>query len=177
MRESDCSSIISDDVWYLSLANSFLGDFAKLESSFLSVNSMRLESTFDVIKNSEMFISLFNSDNVHLTEWESWVSSDLTVDFDISIFVSNDLHGLLSGKSVLKLLLKKNVKWDTFSSLMWTSGWLGSIHSLEFTKVPLLWSINSLHNLSLSFIALKRYGKYRLEIDLEIALLNLHSVC
>ena len=144
-----------------------MGDFAKLESSFLGVNSMGLESTFDVIENSEMFISLFNSDNVHLTEWESWVSSDLTVDLDISIFVPNDLQRLLSGKSVLKLLLKKNVEWNTFSGLVWTSGWLGSIHSLEFSKIPLLWSINSLHNLSLSFIALKRYRRYRLEIDMR----------
>ena len=43
---------------------------------------MGLESTFDVIENSEMFISLFNSDNVHLTEWESWVSSEFAVNLD-----------------------------------------------------------------------------------------------
>jgi hypothetical protein len=37
---------------------------------------------------------------------------------------------------------------------MWTSRWLGSVNSLKFTKIPLLWSINSLHDFSLSFVAL-----------------------
>jgi len=91
MWESNGSSIMSDDVWNLSLTNFLLDNFAELESSFLSVNSVWDESTLDIVEDSEMFVGLLDGDNVHLTEWESWISSDLSVNLNKSFFVSNDL--------------------------------------------------------------------------------------
>jgi hypothetical protein len=88
-----------------------------------------------------------------LTEREFRISSNFSVNFDETFFVLNDLLGFLSGESILESLLEKYVQWEALSSLVRTSRWLGAIHSLKFSEIPLLWSINSLHNLSLSFIA------------------------
>lgn len=133
-----------------------MDDFAEFESGLLGINSMGLESTFNIMENSEMLVGLLDGDNVHLTKWESVVSSDLTVNLNQSFFILNDLSSLISGKSVLQPLLKENVEWDALSKLVWTWRRSGSIDALQFTKVPGFWSGNSLHNLSLSFIALKR---------------------
>lgn len=110
-----------------------MGNLAELEVGLLSVNSMGLESTFDIEENSEVFISLLDGDNVHLAEWESVVSSDLTVNLNQSFFILNDLSSLISGKSVLQSLLEKNVEWDALSKLVWTWRRSGSVDTLKFS--------------------------------------------
>jgi hypothetical protein len=159
MWVSDSSTIVSDDVWNLRLTNDFLGNFTELEAAFFGINSVWLESTLDIVENSEVLIGLLDGDNVHNTKWESVVSSDLSVNLNQTFLILNDLSSLISGKSVLKSLLEENIERDAFSQLVWTWRWSGSVNSLKFTQVPLLWSGNSLYNLSLSFIALFDYKK------------------
>lgn len=110
-----------------------MGDFAELEVSLFGINSMGLESTLDIEENSEVFISLLDGDNVHLTKWESVVSSDLSVNLNQSFFILNDLSSLISGKSVLQSLLEKDVEWDALSKLVWTWRRSGSIDTLKFS--------------------------------------------
>jgi hypothetical protein len=43
-----------------------------------------LESSSDVEEHSEVLVGLVDGDDIHASEWESWVSSDLTVDLDVS---------------------------------------------------------------------------------------------
>jgi len=153
VRESNGSTVVGNDMWNLSLADLLLDDLAKFEFSFLGVNSVWLESSLDVIKDSEVLVGLLNGDNIHGSEREFWVSSDLAVNLDQTFLILDDLSSFLVGHSVLQSLLEKDVERNALSCLMWTSGWFGSIHSLEFSKVPLLWSVNSLHDFSLSFVA------------------------
>ena len=154
--EPEGSTVVGDDVRNLWLTNEFLDNFAELELSLLSLNSVWLESSLDVEENSEMFISLFNSNNVHHSEWESWISSELSINLNQTFFVLNDLSSFVSRESVLQSLLQKNAKRDAYSSLVWTSRWLGAINTVQFTEIPMLWCGNSFHNLSLSFIALNK---------------------
>jgi len=63
----DGSAIVSDNMWDLFFANSLLGDLAELETGFFVINSMGKESTFGIDEDSEIFISLFNSNNVHVS--------------------------------------------------------------------------------------------------------------
>jgi len=63
----DGSAIVSDNMWDLCLADSLLDDLAELETGFFVINSMGDESTFGIQEDSEIFISLFNSNNVHGT--------------------------------------------------------------------------------------------------------------
>merc|ERR1719326_999854 len=67
MWEPEGSAIMSDDVWDLLLADFLFEDFAQLELGFFLVNPVGKEPSFGVNKHSEIFISLFNSNNVHLT--------------------------------------------------------------------------------------------------------------
>jgi len=117
-----------------------------------------LESTLGINEHSEVLVGFGDGDDVHDSEWESWVSSDLTVNDDVSSTLGfgtgfDDLSGLISGKSILQSLLKENAKRNALSGLVWTSGWLGSIDTSEFTEVPCLWSVDSLHDFSLSFVS------------------------
>ena len=154
--ESDGSSVVSDNVWDLVLSNGLLDNLAELESSFLSVNSVWVVLSSGVDEDSEMLVGLLDGDDVHNSEWESEVLSDLTVNLDESLLVVGNSSGFISGKSVLESLLEENVHWDALSQLVWTSSWSGSVNSLQFTKIPGLWSGNSLNDLSLSFIALQK---------------------
>ena len=105
-----------------------------------------------------MLVAFSDGDDIHDTEWESWISSNLTVNDDVSGTLGlgagfDDLSGLISVKSILQSLLEKNAKRNAFSGLMWTSGWLGGINSSEFTEVPCFWCIDSLQTFSLSFVS------------------------
>jgi len=92
MWEPNGSSIVSDNVWDLLLADFLLENFAEFETAFFSIYSMGKESSFAVKEDSEVFIGLFNTNNVHYTQWESVVSPDFAVDLDQSFLVSGDLH-------------------------------------------------------------------------------------
>ena len=58
--ESNSSSIMSNNKWNFGFSNELIDNFAKFESSLLSFDSVRLESSFHIIKNSKMLICLFN---------------------------------------------------------------------------------------------------------------------
>ena len=153
---------MSHDVWDLSFTNVLFDNLAKLEASLLGIDSMWVESTFSIKENSKELIGLFNSNDIHLTEWESVISSDFSINFDETFFLFTDLHAFLSCECVLKSLLQQNADWDAFSELMWSRGWSGSMYSFEFSKIPVLGSRNSFHNLSLTFIALKTKNRLAL---------------
>jgi hypothetical protein len=50
--------------------------------SFFFCDTVNSESTFDVIDESEEFVSFLDGDYIHETSWISHVSSDFAVDFD-----------------------------------------------------------------------------------------------
>jgi len=101
---------VSDDIWDLLLADFLFEHFAELETCFLCINSMGKESSFGIQKDSEMFISLFNSNNIHMTEWVLMVSSDFTVNFYQAFLVFHNFSRFLPSESVLQSLLKQNVQ-------------------------------------------------------------------
>lgn len=107
--ESNSSSIMSNNKWNFGFSNELIDNFAKFESSLLSFDSVRLESSFNIIKNSKMLICLFNWDNVHNAERESWVSSNFSINFDKSLFIFHNFSCFLSIESILESLLEEYV--------------------------------------------------------------------
>jgi len=108
MRESEGSSVMSGNVWDLIFANVLLHDFAKLETSFLGIDSVWIESSFSINQNSEELISFFNSNNVHMTKRESMVSSDLVIDLDKTFFLFTNLQAFLIRQGILQSLSKQH---------------------------------------------------------------------
>lgn len=129
VRVSDGSTVVGNDVWDLVLAHGLASDTAELESGLLGVDSVSLESAFNIEEDSEELSSSLNSDYVHHAEWESGVSSDLSVNFDQSLLVLNNLDCLLASDCISQSVSEENVERDAFSSLVGTSGWSGSINS------------------------------------------------
>jgi len=153
MWELDGSSVMGDDVWDLVLSDGLLDNLAELVTGLGGFNSVGIEFTLGVKENSEMLVGLLDGDDVHGTEWESEVSSDLSVNLDETFLVVCDLSGFISRDGILESLLEEDAHWDTFSQLVWTSRWSGGVDTLQFTEIPCLWCCNSLYDLSLSFIA------------------------
>ena len=117
--EADGSSVVGHNVWDFVLAELFLGNFAELELSLRCVNANWLESSLDVVEDTEVLVSLWDLDHVHQAEWETRVSSCSVVNFDVGISVSANLDRLLAGESVLKSVAEQNTKWDALSELVW----------------------------------------------------------
>jgi len=154
MGESHSPAIVRDNVRDLLLAEALLDHLAELVGGFLIVDLVGLESSPSVIENSEIFICSFNRDNVHLSEGESVITSDLSVHLNKTGLVLHDLAGLVAVHGVLQSLLEQHIQGDALSKLMRSRGGSGCVHTLKFSKVPLLGSGDSFQDLSLAFIAL-----------------------
>lgn len=103
MGETDSSAVVGDDVWDLVLANALTLDLAKLESSFLGLNSVGLETSLDVVEHAEVLTGLVDGNNILETNGELGVTSDFVVDSDVvGTLITDDLDDLLAGKSVLQ---------------------------------------------------------------------------
>lgn len=120
VRESEGSAIVGGNVWDLLLTNVLLYDFAELETGFLGLDSVWDESAFDIKQNSKELVRFFNCNNVHLAEWVSVISSDLSIDLDETLLLSANLKALLSGQGVFQSLLKQNTHWYALAELVRT---------------------------------------------------------
>jgi hypothetical protein len=96
MGVSDGSAIVGHDVRNLVLADSLLDDLAELEAGFFGVNSVWLESTLGVEKDSEVLVGLLDGDDIHVSEGESVISSDLSINLDETLFVTADSSAFIS---------------------------------------------------------------------------------
>jgi len=99
--EPDRSSIMSDDVRNLLLTNVLFDNFCELEGRLFEVNLVGNESSFGIKKDSEMLIGFIDADNIHLTKWISWISSDLSINFDQTFSVLNNFPGFISSNRIL----------------------------------------------------------------------------
>lgn len=158
MGVSHSSAVVGDDVRNLLLANALFDDLAQLETGLFLVDLVGLETTFQIVENSEVLIGFLNSHNIHLAQGISGVSSDLSVNLNHTLLILDDLSGLISVRGVLESLLQQHGKRDALSQLVGSGGRSGSVDSLQLGEEPPLGGGNSLDNLSLSFIALNEAG-------------------
>lgn len=82
---SDSSTIVSDNVWNTLLTQLDLLDLTQLVGSFFVSDTVDSESTLDVVDQSEVFVGSFQGDNIHETSWVGSVSSDLTVNLNMTL--------------------------------------------------------------------------------------------
>jgi len=143
---TDGSSVMGDDVRNLVLTDSLLLDLAEFELGFLLRDLDGSEASLNVVKDSEVLSGFGDGDDVHESEGESVISTDLVVYSDVSvILILADLDALVSGKSILQSGSEENVKGETLSHLVGTSGRSGGIDTSEFGQEPVLGSEHTLH--------------------------------
>jgi len=118
VRETDGSAVVGYNVWNPVFAEDLSLDLAELEFGLFVLNTVWLEAALDVVKNTEIFTCLFDGNNILESKWETWVSSNSVIDFDIVIFVSADLEALLARESVLESVAEKHREWDALAELV-----------------------------------------------------------
>lgn len=121
MWETDCSAVVGNNVWNLVLSKDLSLDLAKFEVGLLCFDTVRLEASLDVVKNTEVLAGLFDGNDVLEPKWVTWVSPYSVVNFDIGVFVPADFEALLARESVLESVAQKNREWDAFTQLVGAS--------------------------------------------------------
>ena len=145
--EADGSSVVGNNIGDLVLSKGLSLDLAKLEVSFLAVDADWLETSLNVIEDAEVLVGLWNLNDILETEWESGVSSDLTVNLDKTLSLSADFYRFLAGESVFQSVLEEDGKWDALTQLVGSSRWAVGVHTFQFIQAPGGWCEHSLQML------------------------------
>ena len=132
--ELDGSSVVSDGVGDLVVAQEDLVDLAELEGSLLLLDLVDRETALGVPQESEVLVGLVDLDHIHETGGESHVSSDLSVNSDQ--LLHNDHLSLVVSQSVLKAVTEKNDQRQRSSDLVGTGRGSGGPLAAELIEHP-----------------------------------------
>ena len=103
---SDGSAVVCDQEWNVVLFDEDFLDSAEFVRSFFGGDSVDDESAFGVIDESEVFVGLFDSDDIHVSSWVFHVGSHFSVNFDHSSL--EDFLALVTGKGINALKIMTN---------------------------------------------------------------------
>merc|ERR1739848_924718 len=79
---ADGATVVGREEWNIILSQKNSLDLAQFVLGFASLNSVDDVSTFGVQNQTEVFIGLVQSDDIHETSWVFHISSYFTVNFD-----------------------------------------------------------------------------------------------
>lgn len=132
--ESESSGVMGDDVWVSVWSEGLLDDLDQLEFRFLWGNSLGVESSLDVIENSESIVGLLDGDDVHNSQWVTVISSNLSVNLNLRSLIVQDGLDFSIVEGILQFLLDQQGEGDTFSSLVWSLGWSNAVETSDLSK-------------------------------------------
>ena len=147
MGEADCSAVVGHNIRNFVFAKHLSLDSAKFESSFLSIDSDRLETTLHVVEDAEVLTSLGEGNDIHAAEWEPWIATNFVVNLDIAILVSADFDALLAGEGELQSVAEEYGQWDALSQFVRAGRWAIRVHTLQFVQTPVRRCPHALHML------------------------------
>jgi len=87
-----------------------------------------------VINKTEIFVILFDLDDIHETTWELLISSDFAIDLDQSL-LENSLNFFLV-KSVLQSVSQEEGQRHRLTSLVWARAGSHGVDSSKFVQHP-----------------------------------------
>merc|ERR1712014_246091 len=96
------------------------------------------ESAVGVINESEVFVGLFDSDDIHVSSRVFHVGSHFSVNFDHSSL--EDFLARVTGKGIVESVSDEDSQWHAFSKFVWTGVWSMSKDSTSFWEHPVVWS-------------------------------------
>lgn len=85
VRITDGAAVMSDDMRDTLGTKSDRADFEELVGSFLSCDAVDSETTFDIVKETEVLAGLFDRDGVHEAGGERGIGAHFAIDFDQSL--------------------------------------------------------------------------------------------
>jgi hypothetical protein len=138
---SDGSSVVCDEEWNVVLLDEDFLDSTEFVRSFFGGDSVDDESAFGVVDQSEVFVGLFDGDDIHETGWVFHVGSDFSVNFDHSSL--HDFLALVTGEGVVKSVSDEDGQWEAFSEFVWSGVWSEAENTASFWQHPVVWSCKS----------------------------------
>lgn len=132
--ESEGSGIVSDDVWVSVWSEGLLDDLDQLELGFFWGDGLGVESSLDVIEDSESVVRLIDGNDVHDSQWVSVVSSDLSVNLDLRSLVVQDGLDFSVVEGILQFLLDQQGEGDALSSLVGSLGRSDAVKTSDLSK-------------------------------------------
>jgi hypothetical protein len=133
---SQSSTVMEGSIGNASNSSVSLLDSAELELGFISRDGVSNKSTLGIVKKSEVFVGLFDGDDIHETSGISSFSSNLTVNLDESLF--HDVFNFLLGEGVFKSISDQEDEGQAFSSFMGTRDGLRSKDTAQFVQHPVV---------------------------------------
>lgn len=85
VRITDGATVVSNDMGDTLGTESDLADFEELVGGFLRSDAVDGETTFDIVKETEVLAGLFDRDGVHEAGGEGGVRAHFTIDLDQSL--------------------------------------------------------------------------------------------
>ena len=143
IRETDGTTVVSDNEGDLLAGDLSLDNLAELEASFLLINAVEDEATLDIIEKTETISTTFEGDDIHETGRVGGVSADLVINLDKTLH-ANHLDFMV-GEGVLQTVTDDEEKRQAFSLLVGTAGRLRSPNTAHLVKHPVLRGVQSLH--------------------------------
>jgi len=135
--------------WHFLGGNKLLLDLEKLDVALLRLARYELESSLDIVENSEAIyvslgieslVSISQRDYVHETSRETRITSDRSVNLDKSLHT--DHLNLSSVQSELESVTKNKNHGKALSELVRTSIWLRNPGTSHFSKHPRLGGVD-----------------------------------
>ena len=143
IRETDGTTVVSDNEGDLLAGDLSLDNLAELEASFLLINAVEDEATLDIIEKTETISTTFEGDDIHETSRVGGVSADLVINLDKTLHA--DHLDFMVGEGVLQTVTDDEEKRQAFSLLVGTTGRLRSPNTAHLVKHPVLRGVQSLH--------------------------------
>jgi len=134
IRVSDGAPVVSDDVGHTLCTNSDLSDLEKLVGGLLRGDAVDGETSFDVVKETEMLARPFDGDNIHETSRVSAVRPYFTVNLYQPLV--HDSGNFTSVQSILQAVAKEDCEGEGFAKLVGTRGGTGSVSSGQLVEHP-----------------------------------------
>jgi hypothetical protein len=141
--ESEGSSVVGDNIRDTLGAHSSSLDSAELEFGFAGGDLGKSESTFAVVEESVVGFSLEEGDDIHESNGEFVILSDLSVDGDVTVLSEDDHLGFSSSEGDLQFVSQEDVEGDTLSQFVGTLRGLSGPDSSNFAQEPVLGGADS----------------------------------
>jgi len=116
---TDGAAVVGGEEWNVVLSQDDVLYSAEFVRSFFSSDSVNDVASFGIKYQSEVFVGLIESDNIHETGWVFDIGSYFTIDFNH--LAHHDFLAFASSKSILQTVSDENGQRQALTEFVWAS--------------------------------------------------------